>query len=221
VTRSRRLFWPAVVVLMFVVVFAADCSSSTSTTTSTSTAPGTTVSSTVPDDLRMAIFAQLPANYIEEPAGSGADGPLGLAATAEAVDDEQPARQDVLLEQDGFRRAYQRAWVVKGTHEVLIIRVQLMGSPGQALGYFNLLTFAGRVSTQLTAFPMPGLTGASGFTRPFTTSAGPQVAQDVNLVRGPLFYHLILTGPRGSITPADVLSIARSQSSEAASLGYT
>jgi len=39
-------------------------------------------------------------------------------------------------------------------------------------------------------------------------------------VRGPLFYHLIFTGPQGSISPSDILRVARSQSTEAASLGY-
>jgi len=89
------------------------------------------------------------------------------------------------------------------------------------LGYFNLLTFAGQTSGQMISFPTPQLAGASGFTRSFTESAGRQVAQDMNLVRGPLFYHLIFTGPQGSISPSDILSIARSQSTEAASLGCT
>jgi hypothetical protein len=152
--------------------------------------------------------------------GSDFDGPLGLAKTAAVVDDQEPARQKAILEQYGFRNAYQRTWVVKGTHQILIIRVQLMGSPIQALGYFNLLTFADRTSGQLIAFPTPQLADTSGFTRSFMMSTGPQVAQDVSLVRGSLFYHFILTGPRGSISPDDILSIARSQSIEAASLAY-
>jgi UDP:flavonoid glycosyltransferase YjiC (YdhE family) len=49
---------------------------------------------------------------------------------------------------------------------------------------------------------------------------GSQVSQDINLARGRLFYHLIFTGPQGSISPSDVLKIAGSQSTEAASLGY-
>jgi hypothetical protein len=213
---------PAVIASMVVVAVVAGCNSSTSmSSTTTSTAPGATVTTVVlPHDLRLTIFDGLPANYIEEPVGSGADGPLGLAGTAYAVDDKDPARQEAILKQYGFRNGYQRLWVVKGTHEILIIRVQLMGSPRQALGYLNLLTFAGRVSSQVTAFPTPQLADASGFTRLFTTSTGPQVAQDVSLARGPLFYHLILTGPRGSISPGDILSIARSQSTEAASVAY-
>jgi hypothetical protein len=59
------------------------------------------------------------------------------------------------LQQYGFRSAYQRTWVVKGTGETLIIRVQVMGSPKQALGYFNLMTFDGRISSQQTTFPTP------------------------------------------------------------------
>lgn len=96
-----------------------------------------------------------------------------------------------------------------------------MGSPTQALGYFNLLTFADRASSQLTTFPTPQLADASGFTRLFTESTGSQASQDINLVRGSLFYRLIFTGAPGSVSPSDILSIARSQSTEAASLGYT
>jgi hypothetical protein len=46
------------------------------------------------------------------------------------------------------------------------------------------------------------------------------VAQDVNLVQGRLFFHLIFTGPRGKVSPGDVLAVARSQSAEAADQGY-
>jgi hypothetical protein len=210
-----------VVASMLVVVFVAGCSSRTSTSpTTTSTATSTSVPRIVPHNLRMTIFDRLPANYIEEPVGSNVDGPLGLAGTAYAVDDEEVSIQESILEKYGFRDAYQRTWVVKGTHEILIIRVQHMGSHRQALEYFNLLNLGAPISSQLTAFPTPQLADASGFTRSFMASTGPQVAQDVSLVRGPLFYHLIFTGPRGSITPDDVLSIARSQSTDAASLGY-
>jgi hypothetical protein len=166
------------------------------------------------------VFHRFPANYIEQPDGSASDGPLDLTATAEAVDDQETTMQEALLHQDGYVRAYERTWVVKGTGDLLIIRVQVMGSPAQALDYFSLLTFAGRASGQ-TALPTPGMTDASGFTRYFTGSTGPQVAQDVNLVRGRLFYHLIFTGPQGSISPADAIGVARSQSSAAADLGYT
>jgi len=124
------------------------------------------------------------------------------------------------LQQYGFRSAYQRTWVVKGTAEMLIIRVQVMGSAEQAVGYFNLLTFDGRESDQVTAFPTPELAHASGFTRSFTATKGSEVSQDINLARGRLFYHLIFTGPQGSISPGDVLHIALSQSTEAALLGY-
>ena len=174
----------------------------------------------VPNDLRLTVFDRLPATYVEAPAGTDLDGPLSLSGTATAVDDQETATQEAILRQYGFRSAYQRGWVVRGTGETLIIRVQLMGSPSQALGYFNLLNFGAQASGQLTTFPTPELAAASGFTRSFAESTGPQVAQDISLVRGPLFYHLIFTGPRGSISPADILTIAGSQSTEAASLGF-
>ena len=220
-SRSGVL-WQTVVASMVGMIVLAGCNSSKSTSSTTTTvASGPAIPSAVPDDLRLTIFDRLPANYIEEPAGSDLDGPLGLGETAEAVDDQETAKQDELLKQYGFRSAYQRTWVVKGTGKTLIIRAEVMGSPKQALGYFNLLTFAGRTSGQLTSFPTAQLANASGFTRSFTDSDGPQVAQDINMVRGRLFYHLILTGPRGSISPRNVLSIARSQSTEAVTLGYT
>jgi hypothetical protein len=203
------------------MVVLAGCDSGRSATSTTTTLPGRVANpAAVPDDLRLTIFDRLPTNYREEPAGSDVDGPLDLAETANAVDDQEIATQEALLQQYGFRSAYQRTWVVKGTGEILIIRVQVMGSPGQALGYFNLLTYAGRTSGQMTAFPTPLLADASGFTRSFSASTGSQVAQDFNLVRGRLFYHVIFTGPQGSVSPGGVLRIARSQSKKAASLGY-
>jgi hypothetical protein len=136
------------------------------------------------------------------------------------VDDQETAKQEAILRQYGFSSGYQRTWVVKGTGETLIIRVQMMGSAARALGYFNLLTFAGQLSKGFTAFPTPGLADASGFTRSFTAPTGNQVVQDMNMARGPIFYHFIFTGPQGSISPSDILRIARPQSAEAASLGY-
>jgi hypothetical protein len=211
-----------VVASVLCLVGLSGCSSdkSASSTTTTATTRAATPGA-VPRDLRLTIFDRLPTNYIEEPAGIGSDGPLDLSETAKAVDDQDTTTQESLLQQYGFLSAYQRTWVVKGTGKVLIIRVQVMGSPAQARGYSALLTFAVRVSDQLTTFPTPRLADASGFTRSFTGSTGPQVSQDIDLVRGRLFYHLIFTGPQGSISPADVLSIARHQSAEAVSLGYT
>jgi len=215
------LLWRTAVVSMLGMVVLAGCNSTKSTgSTTTTVARSVALPSAVSDDLRVTIFDRFPTNYIEAPAGSDLDGPLGLAGTAEAVDDQESAKQEAILRQYGFRSAYQRTWAVKGTGETLIIRVQVMGSPGQALGYFNLLTFAGQASSQLTTFPTPRLADTSGFTRSFTAPTGSQVAQDINMVRGPLFYHLIFTGPQGSISPSDILRVARSQSTEAASLGY-
>jgi hypothetical protein len=207
---------------MLGVAVLAGCGSNKSSSSTTTTVTGhATNPSAVPNDLRLTVFDGLPANYIEEPVGSRFDGALDLVETAEAVDDQQTAEQQAILRQYGFRSAYQRTWLLKGTSKILIIRVQVMGSPALALGYFNLLTFAGRTSSQMTNVATPQLADASGFTRYFTGSTGRQVAQDINLARGRLFYHLIFTGPRGSISPSDILSIARSQSNEAASLGYT
>jgi hypothetical protein len=215
------MLWRTALVSMLGMVVLAGCNSTKSTSSTTTTiASGAALPRAVPADLRLTIFDRLPTNYVEEPSGSDVDGPLGLAGTAEAVDDQEPVKQKTILQQYGFRSAYQRTWVVKGTGETLIIRVQLMGSPTQAVGYFDLLTFAGQASNQMTTFPTPRLADASGFTRSFTAPTGSQVAQDLNLVRGPLFYHLIFTGPQGSISPSDVLRIARSQSTAAASLGY-
>lgn len=220
VTRSR-LLRPTVAASILVLVVLAGCGSGRSTSSTTTTvASKATNPSAVPVDLRRIIFDRLPASYIEEPAGSDLDGPLGLVATAEAVDDQETVTQEAILKQYGFRSGYQRTWVVKGTAETLIIRVQVMGSPKQALGYFHLLTFDGRLSTQVSTFPTPQLAEASGFTRPFTATNGSQVSQDINLARGRLFYHVIFTGPQGAISPSDVLRIAGSQSTEAATLGY-
>jgi hypothetical protein len=228
--RREKLFvvmcrgiWVAMTVSASLLV--ASCSathsgapSSSTTTTVTAKAANPDV---VPEDLRATVFDRLPTDYVEEPSGSDADGPLDLAQTAEAVDDQDTAHQEAILVQYGFLSAYQRTWVVKGTSEVLIIRVQVMGSPVQALGYFNLLTSDAPTSSQLTRFALPRIADSSGFTRSFTSSTGSQVAQDVNLARGRLFYHLIFTGPQGSISPRDLLGIARSQGSQAVSLGYT
>jgi hypothetical protein len=220
--NRSRLLRPTVAASIVGLVVLAGCSSDKSTSLTTTTVPSKAANSrAVPHDLRRAIFDRLPANYIEEPVGSEVDGPLGLIATAEAVDDQETAQQEANLQQYGFRSAYERTWVVKGAAETLIIRVQVMGSPKQALEYFNLLTFYGRLSSEVTTFPTPRLTDASGFTRSFTAANGSQVAQDINMARGRLFYHLIFTGPQGSISPSDVLKIAGSQSTEAASLGYT
>jgi len=217
--------WRARVVPVVAVVALAGCSSSKSTnsalSTTTTAATSATVAGAAPIDLRGAIFSELPAGYIEEPIGASADGPLGLTATAIAVDDLEPARQAALLVQYGFRRAYERTWSVKGAGQTLIIRVQLMGSGLLATGYFNLLALADRAVTQFTAFATPTLVRAAGFSRAFAGATGPQVAEDVSLVRGPLFYHLIFTGPQGSVSPGNVLGIAQSQSDLAASLGYS
>jgi hypothetical protein len=211
-----------IVVSLLGAVVLAGCDSSASTSsTTTSVVHRVANPDAVPGDLRLTIFDGLPGTYIEEPVGSASDGPLDLAGTAEAVDDQATVKQEAILEQYGFRSAYQRTWVVKGTGETLIIRVQVMGSPSQARGYYNLLTFAGRISEDMTAFPTSPVADASGFTRSFSASTGSQVAQDLNLVRGRLFYHLIFTGPEGSVSPGSIVSIARSQSEKAASLGYT
>jgi hypothetical protein len=218
----RRIISAALAASLFALVASCSATGASTSTRSSTTAVtgGTSIVGSEPGDLRATIFDMLPTDYIEEPVGSGLDGPLSLVETAEAVDDQETAQQETILEQYGFSAAYQRTWVVKGTSEVLIIRVQVMGSPMQALGYFNLLNFDGRASSQTTMFAISGLANSSGFTRSFTSSAGTQVAQDVNLARARLFYHLIFTGPQGSISPSDLLSIARSQSAEAVSLGY-
>jgi hypothetical protein len=210
-----------IVVSVLCLVALAGCSSGKPTgSTTTTVAKKASGSGAVPGNLRPTIFDRLPARYIEEPAGTGSDGPLGLAATANAVDDQDPALEQTLLAQYGFRSAYQRTWVVKGTGEVLIIRVQVMGSPKESLGYYNLMTFYSRTNTQLIAFPTSQLADASGFSRTFAASTGKQQSQDINMVRGVLFFHFIFTGPLGSVTPADVVKIAESQSGQAASLGY-
>jgi hypothetical protein len=217
-----RLLRPTVAASILGLLVLASCSSGKSTNSTTSTVPSKAANpSAVPVDLRRTIFDRFPTGYIEEPSGSDLNGSLGLAATAEAVDNQETATQQAILRQYGFRSAYQRTWVVKGTAETLVIRVQVMGSPEQALSYLTLLTFDGRLSTQVTAFPTSHLADASGLTRSFTATNGSDVSQDINLARGRLFYHLILTGPRGSVRMSDVLKVAGSQSMLAASLGYT
>jgi hypothetical protein len=220
VSRSVLLRW-LIATSMLAAAVLAGCGSTKSTTSSTPTVLSSTSPPTASrNDLRLTIFDRLPANYVEEPEGSDSDGPLDLAETAQAVDDQETAEQQTILQQYGFTNAYQRTWLVKGAGDILIVRVQAMGSTSQALAYLNLLTFFVPTSAQLIKFQTPGLADASGFTRYFTGSTGAQVAQDVSLARGRLFYHLIFTGPKGSISPGNLLSIARAQSSEAASLGY-
>jgi hypothetical protein len=219
-TRRRLLQSPLLVSILGVVVLAGCTSGNSTSLTTTTVVKKPANPRAVPDDLRRTIFDRLPHTYIEEPVGSVRDGPLGLAATANATDDRETATQKSILKQYGFRSAYQRTWIVKGTAEMLIIRVEVMGSSKQALGYFNLLTFADRSSAQLTTFATPLLAETSGFTRSFVASTGKEVSQDINMVRGDLFYHLIFTGPEGSISPGEVLTVAKDQSIEAASLGY-
>lgn len=217
-----RLLRPTVVVSVLGAVVLTGCTSGNPTTSTTATvAKKAANSGALPGDPRLTIFDRLPAAYIEEPQGSALDGSLGLAATANAVNDQETATQESILQQYGFRGAYQRTWIVKGTAEMLTIRVQVMGSSQQSLGYFTLLTVADRSSVQLTAFPTPRLADASGFTRSFAASTGKEASQDINMVRGTLFYHLSFTGPQGLISPAEVLGIARSQSIEAGLLGYS
>jgi hypothetical protein len=199
----------------------AGCGSGASTSVTTTTvAPRAAEPDAVPGDLRLVVFDRLPARFIEEPTGSALDGPLGLVGTAEALDDQETSTQEALLQQYGFISAYQRAWLVEGTRQLLIIRVQVMGSPAQAAAYFNLLNVADRASGQFGSFPTPRLAEASGFTHTYDDSSGREVSQDISLVRGRLFYHLIFTGPKGTVPAGDVLGVAVSQSNEAADLGY-
>jgi hypothetical protein len=216
--RQTAIVWLAALA-GFVSV--AGCRGSSKTAIATTTVPRTTTT-TVPANLATVIFDQFPASYIEAPIGlDGVVGPLDLSATANAVDDKDVAHATTDLEQFGFQRAYDLVWVLKGTDESLSIRVQLMESASQAMGYFNLLSSADQTSTVLTTFPTPGLATATGFTdNDVTDSNGPRTVQSVELVRGPLFYDLELIGPRGTIAPTAILSAAQSQSAEAASLGY-
>jgi hypothetical protein len=218
-TRSGVFRQTAVASILGTFVLTA-CNASTPTSPTTTTVARGAAKSSV-DHLRLTIFDRLPASFIEEPAGSNLDGPLNLIETATAVDDQETAIQEAILRQYGFRTAYQRTWTISGTGETLIIRVQDMGSPMKALGYFNFLTYTSRLLGQLTSFPTPQLADASGFSRSFTESTGPQVAQDISLARGRLYYHLIFTGPQGTVSPSDILTIARSQSTQAVSLGFT
>jgi hypothetical protein len=182
-----RLLRPTVAASILGMLVLAGCSSSMSTNLTTTTVANKAANpSAVPVNLRRTIFDRLPTGYIEEPNGSDLNGPLGLAATTEAVDNEETAAQEAILRQYGFRSAYQRACVVKGTAETLIIRVQVMGSPEQARSYLTVLTFDDRLSTQVAAFPTPHLADASGFTRSFTATNGSDVSQDINLARGRL-----------------------------------
>lgn len=212
----------AVVLLAALAGFAslAGCSGANKSAGATTTV-STTTTTALPANLASVIFDQFPASYIEASIGlDGLVGSLDLAATAKAVDDKDVARATTDLEQYGFQRAYELVWVLKGTDDSLSIRVQLMGSASQAMGYFNVLSFGVRTSSALTAFSTPRLGTATGFTDDVTDSNGPRTVQSVYLVRGPLFYDLELIGPRGTIAPSAVLRAARSQSAEDASLGY-
>ena len=77
-TRSSFLWQPVVASMLSMVVLAGCNSSKSASSTTTTVAPSATIPSAVPDDLRLTVFDRLPANFIEAPAGSEGDGPLGL-----------------------------------------------------------------------------------------------------------------------------------------------
>lgn len=216
--RSKRLAaaalasaccWPAL----------AGCSASKTAAAATTTVPATTTTTTVLNNLRQVIFDQLPASYVEHTVGDGFEGPLDLAATGATVNPNEITATTALLQMYGFKAAYERLWSVPGTVDGLIIRVQLMGSAFEAMEYFNALTFVDKASG-LVPFSTAGLANSRGFSENFTLNAVAAETHFVDLIRGPLFYHIAVVGSRGS-SSAVALSIAGSQSAEAAALGFT
>jgi len=197
------------------------CSSSTKTaarSTTTATTP-TTAAGLI--DLRSLIFQQLPATYIEEPAGVGVDGPLDLLGAAKAQSSTNAAAVQADLVREGFLRGYERGWVIKaGTTEFLNCWVLLFATRLQAAAYFNLINFDAKVAPNISTFPTPGLANSSGFVVPFTLAQGPQVDHTIDLVAGRLYFHLGLSGPPGTFTANDILTIAQSQRARATALGY-
>jgi len=203
------------------VAILASCSSHHSSASAPTTiAPPTSASAAGPADLRHALFDQLPASYVEEPAGTGVDGPLALPAAAKAQSSANPSGARSQLVTLGFKRGYARGWVVTGASEFLYSYVFLFDSPHDATSYWNQITFEYRVDPNISTFPTGALANAASFIV-HTTAQGVHDDYVVDLVAGPLFYRVDLGGPPGSVTPSDVLTIARSQMVEAAALGYS
>lgn len=198
----------------------AGCSSSKPT--SVAVAP-TTTSTTVDllNNLQLTISDQVPAGFIEEPLGTDGEGPLDLAGTAQSINPMHIAAVEMILQQYNFVRGYQRVWVDQATGKSLVIRVQLMGSAFQAMEYYNVQSDADRLGGQSKKFLTPTLDLASGFTSSFTDKNGARSGQFVDLARGPLFFHISLVGARGSVSQADIVTMAQSQSTESAAQGYT
>ncbi len=214
--------WPGVRLLAVTLAVGlgwAGCSRARHSTTGEAPFVSTAPTIARPADLRLVLFDQLPASYVEQRFGAGGDGPLDLAGAARLQNSHSAVGQ-TFLQQYAFQRGYQRVWELNGVDKLLVLRVLLMGSPQQAAAYFNVVTFGDNASVGITKFPTPGLAHASGFTLSYASALGPRVEHFVDLVRGPLFFHLSAIGPAGSVGPGDILGIARSQGAEASSMGY-
>jgi hypothetical protein len=180
----------------------------------------TTTTLGVPVDLRTALFAQFPAGYVEAPVGVDSAGPLTLA-TAAAAQSATPATETPILKQYGFVSGYQRVWVIKGSNESLNSRVLVMGSAFEAMEFYNVTTFADEASAKITTFPTSGLVNSDGFKTSITDANGSRGVVWIDLVRGPLFYHIGMFSPPKVLPLTTLINIAQSQSTEDATFGYT
>ena len=136
---------PGSAVLVFLAVLPvlagmAGCSRTPAAKTGTAPLVSSPSTVAVPDDLRSVIFDRFPATYIEEALGFDVEGPLDLAGAAKNF--SAPAVEQGILRSLAFQRGYERVWKIKGQDRILYIFVLQMGSPKQALDYFDGKTFA-------------------------------------------------------------------------------
>ncbi len=172
-------------------------------------------------DLRSVLFDQFPGTYVEEPVGVGVEGPLDLAGAATPQSSTNPTSAQGQLQAAGFLRGYTRGWVVKGaTTEFLLCRVLLLGSRQQALGYYDDITFTEKVDPHISTFPTPGLADAVGFIVSYTDAQGAHSDYTIDMVAGPLLYHLDFGGPPGAVVPNDIVRGRPLPEPRGGSLGY-
>jgi hypothetical protein len=218
VKRPIHILWLFGLSALIGVAGLSGCSGSSKAASATTTIPSITTT-TLPASLRDLIFGQFPGSYVEALVGVGFEGPLDISQVA-SVQSTTPAAETVVLRQYGFRAGYDRTWAINGTNKALATRVLVMGSPTQALDFYNETTFENREVGNYATFETPALATSVGYRASVTLTTGVRELLWIDMVRGPLFYHIVLLGLPNSLAPSELLSVAQSQSTEDASLGY-
>jgi hypothetical protein len=217
--RARAASVLAAVSIVSVLVGCGGHAAKSVAATSTSVATTTTTLPPAPADLRTAIINQVPGNYYEQPTGIGLDGPLDLKSATLAEFGDSTA-SDVLQKFD-FQRGYRRAWFISGSTKEVIIRVLLFDPPGEANFFYNYVVDPlSTLPAGETAFDVPGIANAGGVTDRYHDSTGSRLAQNVDLVRGPLFVSMVVDAPGTGATTAEVIAVAQAEVAKLASLGY-